>query len=67
MWSFMQNYLATLFFKVTQYGYKTFQNNKLALPNHIMNKAPNLHSVINSEMNAASITNKRLYTAKREG
>ena len=56
-----------MFFKVTQYGYKTFQNNKPALPNHITNKTPNLHSVISSEMNAALITNKRLYTAKRKG
>ena len=46
---------------------------KLALPNHItktfnlelnvsliFNKAPNLHSVTYSEVNAASVTNKKL-------
>ena len=51
---------------------------KLALPNDITrtfnleinvslisNKAPNLHSVICSEMNTASITNKRLLLKER--
>ena len=46
---FKQSYLATMFFKVTQYGYETFHN-----------VAPSLRSVICSEMNTALITNKKL-------
>ena len=49
LWPFKQSYLATMIPKVLQYGYETFQN-----------VAPVLHSVICSEMNTASITNKRL-------
>ena len=46
---FTQSYLATMFFKVKKNGYETFQI-----------VAPILHSVIRSEMNTASVTNKRL-------
>ena len=61
-----------MFFKVMQYGYEGFQNVKAALKNHVAtsnfelnftivsNKTPNLHSVICSEVNTASITNKTL-------
>ena len=45
-----------MLFKVIQYGYETFQN-----------VAPILHSVICSEMNTASITNKRLLQKERGG
>ena len=46
--------LATMFFKVIQYGYETIQN-----------AAPILHSVICSEINTASIKNKRLLSKER--
>ena len=45
VWPLKESYLVTTFFKVIQCSYETFQN-----------VAPNLHSVICSEINTASIT-----------
>ena len=50
----MQSCLATMFFNVMQNGYETFQNVALIL-----------YSVIRPEINATSITNKRLLQKER--
>ena len=75
-----QNYQATAFFTIIQYGYETFQNVKPALLNHIAktpnlelnlllisNKDPNLHSVICSEMSNASVIHILNITVKWKG
>ena len=49
--AFQAKLLSHMFFKVIQYGHETFQN-----------FAPILHFVICSEMNTASIINKRQAT-----
>ena len=48
--------LVTMFFKVKQYGYETFEN-----------VTPILQSLICSDMNTDSVTNKMLLTVKRKG
>ena len=68
--TFKQNCRATLLFKAIQYNNHIFQSVKPALQNHlakpinlelnlslISNKAPNLYSIMCSEMNTVSITN----------